>query len=462
MIAMAKKLLPYQVAGAKTLRKMERGILADEMGLGKTIQAIAAAATKDNKHILVVTLNGLQTNWKSEIESLLGKGQSIEVYNGKQVVGDARWVIIHYEGAKLERNFRVLKSKVWDVVIVDEAHRCKNRKRKTKQGNVTNYGLVDTLSSRCVNMFLLTGTPMKGDPADVWPLLHFVDRNKYRSFWSWIYKYVDYEQTYFGNKPVGYKNLDLLSGEMSRYCVRRKKSEVIKDLPSKNIHTIKCSMSPKQMRIYNQMVSEYVAEIDSGMYMSAPSEVSRIMRLRQIATDASILSDDTNRCGCYIDSGKMNVLYELAKKIVFENDEKLVIFTNWESLVRRIYGLIGDWSCKVVTYTGNTSKTEREDAVWSFQNDPETKIFIATIGAAGTGLTLTAASKMIFTDRSWTPDDNAQAEDRIYARMNDIHGADIYKLITEGTVDEQIDEYIDEKEATVNQVISHVRSTILR
>lgn len=462
VIAMVKSLLPYQITGAKTLRKMERGILADEMGLGKTIQAIAAAATKHNKSILIITLNGLQTNWRSEIEDLLGKGQSIEVYDGKQVIGEARWVIIHYEGAKLERNLKVLKSKNWDVVIVDEAHRCKNRKRKTKQGNVTNYGLVDSLSSKCKGMFLLTGTPMKGDPADVWPLLHFVDRDRYRSFWSWIYKYVDYEKTYFGNKPVGYKNLDLLSEEMGVYCVRRKKSEVIRDLPKKNIHTVKCSMTAKQNRIYDQMMSEYVAELDSRVYMSAPAEVSRIMRLRQIATDASILSEDTNRLGHYIESGKMNVLYELVKKIVFENDEKVVIFTNWESLVRRICGLIGDWPCKVVTYTGNTSKTDREDAVWSFQNDPETKIFVATIGAAGTGLTLTAASKMIFTDRSWTPDDNAQAEDRIYARMNDVHGADIYKLITEGTVDEQIDEYIGEKEATVNQVISHVRNTILR
>lgn len=80
---MGKTLLPYQKTGAKGLRRLKRGILADDMGLGKTIQAIAAAAQKANQHILIITLNGLQNNWRAEICDLLGQGQDIEVYDGK-------------------------------------------------------------------------------------------------------------------------------------------------------------------------------------------------------------------------------------------------------------------------------------------------------------------------------------------------------------------------------------------
>ena len=455
---MSKQLLPYQVAGARALRHLSRGILADDMGLGKTIQAIAAAATKQNQHNLIITLNGLQTNWKAEIESLLGTGQDIEVYDGKQVLARSRWVIIHYEAARLERNLVRLVDRQWDCVIIDEAHRCKSRKAKTKNGNTTNYGLAQFLSRRCTNLYLLTGTPMREDPSDVWPLLHFIDPKKYRSYWRWIEHYVVFKQTYFGKQPSEHVNLDKLSEELSAYMIRRRKRDVISELPPKHIHTIKCRMGKQQTELYNQMLNDYVAEVESGVFVTAPAEVSRIMRLRQIATDANSLSEVpfTKR----MPSGKMEVLVSMAQEICQERGEKLVVFSNFKRVVdQAAYRLR---KLNPVLYTGDTSKTDRDVIVRHFQSDPKVKVFIGTIGAAGTGLTLTAASKMIFLDRAWTPDDNAQAEDRIYARMNDVHGADIYKLITEDTIDEQIDEYIEQKKLTVDAVIENVRSAALR
>lgn len=454
---MPKALLPYQKQGAKGLRKLGRGILADDMGLGKTIQAIAAAAQKPNQHILVITLNGLQNNWKAEICDLLGQGQDIEVYDGKQVIGTSRWTIIHYEAARLERNAKVLCDKRWDVLIVDEAHRCKSHKARTKAGNATNFGIVNKLSYRSRQLYLLTGTPMRENPADVWALLHFTDCRKYSSFWRWIPTYVTYEQTYFGKKATGYQNLDLLSRELSQYMIRRRKSDVIKDLPPKFIHTIKCGMSERQSKIYMQMLNEYVAEVESNVFVTAPAEVSRLMRLRQIATDANCLSDSA--FSTVIPSGKIQTLEAMVQEICVEQDEKVVIFSNWARVVASVHRALEKYGC--VVYTGDSTKTEREQAVKQFQTNPKVKVFIATIGAAGTGLTLTAASKMIFTDRAWTPDDNAQAEDRIYARMNDVHGADIYKLVTSDTVDETIEKYINDKELTVDEVISNVKSAVL-
>lgn len=454
---MEKNLLSYQAAGARALRHLSRGILADDMGLGKTIQAIAAAAQKQNKHILIITLNGLQTNWKSEIEALLGAGQSIEVYDGKHVIARSRWVIIHYEAAKLDRNLVKLVDVHWDVVIVDEAHRCKSRKSKTKNGNTTNYGLVQYLSRRCTSLYLLTGTPMRENPGDVWPLLHFIDPKKYSSYWRWIERYVIFKQTYFGKQPDEYVNLDKLSEELSAYMIRRRKRDVIADLPPKRIHTVKCSMGKRQTSIYNQMLSDYVAEVEKGVFVTAPAEVSRLMRLRQIATDANALSDVS--FSQRIPSGKMDTLKSMATEIVEEHDEKLVVFTNWARVAAQAEYHLRKLGC--VLYTGSATKDQRDAMVTSFQMDPKVRVFIGTIGAAGTGLTLTAASKMIFLDRAWTPDDNAQAEDRIYARMNDMHGADIYKLIAADTIDEQIDEYIEQKKLTVDSVIENVRSAVL-
>lgn len=459
-----KKLLPYQVEGAKRLRSLRRGILADDMGLGKTRQSIAAAAVPHElgQRNLIITLNGLQTNWKREIEALLGAGQDIEVYDGKMVQAASRWVIIHYEAAKLPRNYERLISDRWSTVIVDEAHHCKTRKSRTKKGSVTNYGLVDMLSKRCERLFLLTGTPMRQSPADLWPLLHFIDRKRYSSFWRWVERYVIYEQGYFGRKPTGYQNLDLLAEELQPYAIRRTKAEVIDQLPPKNVHTIYCSMGRAQAKLYNQMVEHYVAELSSGVYMSAPTEVSKLMRLRQIATDPSIMTDEMNRPGKYLPSCKVEVLSDLVKRIVFDEDEKVIIFSNWSSMVYRLEDALKDLDCDCLVYTGDTPKHERQSIVDRFQTDPAARIFIGTIGAAGTGLTLTAARKVIFTDRAWTPDDNAQAEDRAYARMNDLHGVDVYKLITEGTVDESIDRYIEEKGDTVEQVIGRIRSELTR
>lgn len=454
---MGKTLLPYQKAGAKGLRKLKRGILADDMGLGKTIQAIAAAAQKTNQHILIITLNGLQNNWRAEICDLLGQGQDIEVYDGKQVIGTSRWTIIHYEAARLERNAKVLCDRRWDVLIVDEAHRCKSHKARTKAGNATNYGIVNKLSYRSRELYLLTGTPMRENPADVWALLHFIDKKKYSSFWRWIPTYVIYEQTYFGKKASGYQNLDLLSRELSQYMIRRRKCDVIHDLPPKRVHTIKCGMSDKQSKIYTQMLNEYVAEVENNVFVTAPAEVSRLMRLRQIATDANCLTETA--FSTVIPSGKIQTLEAMVQEICVEQDEKVVIFSNWARVVASVERTLRKYGC--VTYTGDTPKQQRELAVKQFQDNPKVKVFIATIGAAGTGLTLTAASKMIFTDRAWTPDDNAQAEDRIYARMNDIHGADIYKLITADTVDETIEAYINDKEVTVDTVISNIKSAVL-
>ena len=216
-------------------------------------------------------------------------------------------------------------------------------------------------------------------------------------------------------------------------------------------------MSDKQSKIYTQMLNEYVAEVENNVFVTAPAEVSRLMRLRQIATDANCLTETA--FSTVIPSGKIQTLEAMVQKICVEQDEKVVIFSNWARVVASVERALRKYGC--VTYTGNTPKQQRELTVKQFQRNPKVKVFIATIGAAGTGLTLTAASKMIFTDRAWTPDDNAQAEDRIYARMNDIHGADIYKLITADTVDETIEAYINDKETTVDTVISNIKSAVL-
>lgn len=439
------------------LRRMRRAILADDMGLGKTIQAVAAAAQKHNRHILIITLNGLQNAWRSEICELLGDGQDIEVYDGKQVLCEARWVIIHYEAARLARNLNVLCSVAWDVVIVDEAHRCKSRKRKTKIGNATNFGCVDLLSRRCYNLYLLTGTPMRDNPADVWPLLHFINYKLYPSFWRWIEKYVVYEQTPFGKKPVSYRNLPQLSEELGAFTIRRTKRDVIKQLPPKRTHVIKCTMKKKQSLLYQQMVNQFISEIQDGVFVSAAAEVSRIMRLRQIATDASTIVEGSK---VSIPSGKMETLKSLVEKICVDRGEKLVVFSNWSRVVERAEAVLSGVNC--VTYTGDTPSYMRANIVRAFQEDPNVKVFIGTIGAAGTGITLTAASKMVFLDRAWTPDDNSQAENRIYARMNDVHGADVYNLITQDTIDESVYEYVEEKEYVVDQVISGINSDLLK
>jgi len=446
-----------QIQGAKRLRELNRGLLCDEMGLGKTRESIAAAAQKKNRKILIITLNRvLCESWAQEIKKMLGDDQKIEVYDSL-VKCDCRWTVINYDSARINRNMSILLSNHWDIVIVDEAHKCKNRKRKTKGGMSTNFDLVDKLSRHCNGLYLLTGTPTKGNPSDVWPLLHFIDRKKYSSYWRWAENYIVYSQGYFGREIIGYQNLDLLNDELSEYMIRRKTQEVFKNLPDKNIHIVKCNMLEKQETMYNQMVKDFVSEVGSGVYVTASAQVSRLMRLRQIATcPISVIDPDGANVEFDIPSGKMKVLSDTVQNIINKTDGKLIIFSNWSRVAEYTYRLLSQsLDCDIALYTGKMSKRDLIESKRSFQEDKNTRVFIGTIGASGTGLTLTAADHVIFLDRAWNPDDNKQAENRAYGRANDPHGIDVSILITEGTVDELIYEYVEEKREVVDKIVDN-------
>lgn len=442
-MAIVPKLYDYQLAGLAFLGDAKRAILADEMGLGKTAQAIQAAVESGAEKVLVISPNSLKWVWAEEAVKWAYdvEPEDIEVYNGKTVKCDKWMTVINIEAVRLERNLAALKAAKWDVIIVDEAHRIKNRKAAQTKA-------VKQLTAE--HIFLLTGTPILNTPDEMWSLLNYLYPKTYSSYWRFFERYVIWWDNGFGRQISGYRDLDHLAGEIADIMLRRTKAEVIKELPPKTYQTIKVDLLPEQRKMYNAMRDEFIAQLNDDQAVAALSAISQLTRLKQIATDPHIVAED---CETDVPSAKMDALNELLGDLLSNPERKVVVFSQWARACRRVASATEKIGVGYATLTGDDCETARKEAVHRFQSDPECRVFISTIQAGGVGITLTAADTVIFLDKLWTPAYNQQAEDRVYARMNDLHGATIYSLVAKDTIEERIEDMLLDKEQVIEAVM---------
>ena len=435
----------HQIEAFQYANDHEKFLLGDEQGLGKTKQAIdVAIARSDNKffkHCLIVCgVNGLKHNWMKEIGihsnekgRILGsyfnrKGQ-LEDGTVKERLADLDkdleefFLITNIEtlrskeiATKLEK---LTKSGVIGMVVIDEIHKCKNP--QSQQGKA-----IHSLKSRF--KLAMTGTPLMNEPIDLFNLLKWIDVEKH-SFYAFRSHYCTMGG-YGGYEVVGYKNLEQLRSILDLNMLRRKKDEVL-DLPPKIRSTEFVEMTAKQAQLYKEVKNEIVANLDQ--IKLNPNPLALLIRLRQATGHTSILSTKIN------ESAKLERLLEMVEEIA-SNGKKAVIFSNWTSMTDLIVPALKQFSPAVVT--GQVS--DRQGEVDRFQTEPQCKVIIGTIGAMGTGLTLTAASTVIFLDKPWNRALTDQAEDRAH-RIGTSGTVNIVTLVCRNTIDEKIEEIIREK-----------------
>lgn len=449
-------LRPYQVEGAAFLARTGRALLADEPGLGKTAQAIRACDEVGAYRVLVISPASVVENWRREFD----RWQQVErpLAAAGRVTGGSGSTVNFTSYDKATRNIDWWLVPTYDAIILDEAHYLKNRTAKRTKAILGpkcdgKGGLVE----RAKHVFLLTGTPAPNDPSELWPMLRAVmpgaitnggalgaagypngydmtgKAAKPLAYWPFVQRYCRTQENGFGIKIVGGKNLPELKARIAPYVLRRKKSEVAKDLPPISFGTL---------------------PLDAGSALAAIRKMEATPEGQQIAKALEKGVDALQALGPHVASyrrivgmAKVAPVVEWVKDWFDAGGGKLVIFAHHRDVITALCEGFG--ACMVLT--GSTSAEGRQEAVDCFQNDPRYKLFIGQIQAAGTGITLTAASDALFVESSWVPSDNEQASMRIH-RIGQKNACLVRFATLAGSLDERIQAACMRKAADISKL----------
>lgn len=422
-------------------------LLADEQGLGKTKQvidiAVAKKLSKGYKHCLIVCcVNGLKWNWYNEVKTHSNESAWIlgsRFRSGKTVIGsvkerladlnaidnglDSFFIITNIETLRDEAVCAKVKELcekgVIQMVAVDEIHKCKNP--ATQQGKAI-------LKVQPETRIAMTGTPLMNKPLDLYVTLKWLSVERH-SFFQFKKHYCVFGG-YGGYEIVGYKNLSDLHEQLKDNMLRRLKKDRL-DLPDKIYTTDYVEMGTAQQRIYDEIRDEVKSSIDRIKMSSNP--LAMLIRMRQATGYTGILSSTV------LESAKLDRMEELVEELV-ENGEKCLIFSNWTDVTTPAYARLRKYNPAMIT--GQT--TDREAQAQRFMTDPACSVMVGTIGAMGTGLTLTAATTVIFLDEPWNRANKEQAEDRAH-RIGTKSNVNIITLVCKDTIDERINELVYKK-----------------
>lgn len=311
------------------------------------------------------------------------------------------------------------------------AHNCKNPSSQQGKG-------ILKIQSEC--RIAMTGTPLMNQPMDLYIILKWLGYEK-----NAFYKFKNHYCVmggYGGYEVVGYKNLDELQERLNDIMLRRLKDEVL-DLPEKTYIDEYVDMTPKQAVIYKEVTADVQNNIDN--IKTAPNPLAELIRMRQATGYTGILSSKIK------ESAKLDRMEELVEEAV-ENGQKVVIFSNWTQMTDEIFKRLNAKSIWCEVITGATADNHRQQAVDNFQNNDNYKVIIGTIGAMGTGLTLTAGTVEIFLDEPWNRALYDQATDRCH-RVGQKHNVTIYNLMCKNTIDERIHELVQKKGAMSDALV---------
>lgn len=449
------KIAPFkhQLEGVEYGLNYDRFLLGDEQGLGKTMQAINIAVIKKQqknyKHCLIICgVNGLKWNWKAEIEKhsnenayILGtRNNSKKEWIGsvqdrlddlqdileEDYLNNSYFLITNIETLRNEEIIKKLKElcdkQIINMIVLDEGHKCKDP--SSIQGK-------HLLKLQTETMISMTGTPLMNNPLDLFIHLKWLGYEKH-TFYSFKNHYC-IMGGYGGYQVMGYRHLDQLKEQFEDIMLRRLKKDVL-DLPEKIYQDEFVEMTPKQEKIYKEVTLEVKNNIDK--VTAAINPLAEMIRMRQATDYTGILSSTI------LESAKLERLDELLEEIV-ANGNKAIIFSNWTSMTNPTFKRYKN-KYNPAIITGETVDIERVEQEKKFMTDDSCKIIIGTTGAMGTGLTLTAATYVIFLDEPWNKALKDQAEDRAH-RIGTKDNVTIITMMCKNTIDEKIHDLVEQK-----------------
>ena len=434
--------LPFQRAGIAYALGRPSTLIADEMGLGKTVEAIGLInASASIRSVLVVCPASLKINWLRELERWLTRSMTVEIASGEAPEADI--LITNYE------QLHKLPPVSVDLLIVDEAHFLKNPlARRTK--------LVSAWAKAAKRRVLMTGSPILNRPIELHPLLEMLAPGEW-PFFPYAKTYCNAHEGSWGWDFSGASNLgDLQRKLRSTLMVRRLKADVLAELPAKRRQIV--PLSGRQYAAILKAEAEAQTRIDTDI-----DDLELARDLAEAVEDKAAYNKAVKRLKARqaIAFSEMSLVRHasaLAKapavadhvEGLLESVPKVVVMAHHHDVVDLLVARLGAYG--VVSLTGRDAQAKRQDAVDRFQTDASVRVFIGSIQAAGVGLTLTAASLVVFAELDWVPGNMSQAEDRVH-RIGQTDSVLIQHIVIDGSIDATMAHTLVAKQAVIDAAL---------
>lgn len=425
-------LYPYQAEGALFAVRSGRALIGDDMGLGKTIQAIGATEILARhfgvSKVLVVCPTSLKYQWQSEIMRFSGRQgeHAARVINGgraqrqKDYALDDFCKITNYE--KLKPDLDLIAAWAPELVIVDEAQRVKNW---------------NTIAARALKRIdsayaiVLTGTPLENRLEELISIVQFVDQHRLGPTWKLLHEHQLKDEA---GRVTGYTGLEKIGQTLAPVMIRRRKSEVLQQLPSRSDQNLLVPMTEMQM-LYHQENADVVARIvqrwRKSRFLSDKDQRRMTCALQnmRMSCNSTYLLDRESDHGV-----KADELAALFEELLAEPDAKAVVFSQWtrthDIVIRRLEAR----GLGYVSFHGGVPSNKRPALVERFRDDPACRVFLST-DAGSTGLNLQHASTLVNMDLPWNPAILEQRIARIH-RMGQERPVRVINFVAKGTVEE--------------------------
>jgi SNF2 family DNA or RNA helicase len=447
-------LRPYQSRGLSWLSYLATlglgSCLADDMGLGKTVQLLALESAQradrpDTGPTLLLCPMSLVGNWEREAAKFAPTLRVLAHHGRDRLRGDALrdqlattdLLVTTY--ATGTRDIDELAEYDWHRVVLDEAQAIKNSLSRTAKA---------TRRLRAGHRVALTGTPVENRLSELWSIMDFLNPGLLGSSELFRARYAIPVERHGAAEPA-----QRLRTVTQPYILRRLKTDptIIDDLPEKLEMKEYCRLTVEQASLYQSIVDDMMDRIESSEGIERRGNVLAAMtKLKQVCNHPAQVLHDRSPVGTR--SGKVIRLEELLEEILAEGD-RVLCFTQYTDFAELLVPhLSARFDTDVAYLHGGTSKQRRDELVSQFQSGEGPPIFLLSLKAGGTGLNLTAANHVIHLDRWWNPAVENQATDRAF-RIGQQRRVQVRKFVCTGTVEEKIDQLIEEKMALANLVV---------
>jgi len=425
------RLYPYQAEGALFAARAGRALLADEMGLGKTVQAIAAAELMARhfgvQRVLVVCPTSLKHQWKAEFAKFADR--SAQAIHGLRPQRELQWRentfcrIVNYE--MLARDADLIAAWAPELVIADEAQRIKNWSTvaaRALKRIASPYALV------------LTGTPLENRLEELISIVQFVDQHRLGPTWRML---DEHQLRDDAGRVIGYRALDRIQQTLAPVMLRRRKAEVLAQLPERVDSRLFVPLTPQQRVHHDENGDTVVRIVGRWRKTGYLSDVDQrrlqcaLQNMRMVCNSTFLLDHDTDH------GHKADELLTLLDEWLTDPAAKVVVFSQWLGTHVLIRRRLADRPWGHVLFHGGVPSEQRGALVDSFNHDPACRIFLST-DAGGVGLNLQhAAALVVNMDLPWNPAVLEQRIGRVH-RMGQSRGVQVVNLIGQGSIEESM------------------------
>jgi SNF2 family DNA or RNA helicase len=420
-------LLPYQLDGVAFAAGAGRAVLADDMGLGKTIQGVGVAEflarEADIKKVLIVCPASLKSQWRNEIHRFCNRPVQLvsgaAAQRGSQYANACFFTVCNYE--QVLRDILAIEPVKWDLIILDEGQRIKNWAAKTSV-------VIKSLKSRFA--LVLSGTPMENRLDELYSVVQFIDDRRLGPGFRFFNKHRVVDEK---GKVLGYKNLGDLRAALAPILLRRTRDSVKLELPPRTTEIVRIPPTDEQVSLHNAHM-QVVAAITRKKFISEMDllRLQKALLMCRMAANSTFLVDKEEPGF----STKLDHLDDLFDELFAEEGRKVVLFSEWTTMLDLIEKLLHARKLDFVRLDGRVPQVQRQELVHKFQSDATCKLFVTT-NAGSTGLNLQAANTVINVDLPWNP---AVLEQRIARahRMGQTQPVQVFVLVTEDTIEENL------------------------